>query len=319
MSTISPDGKWMWNGTEWMPMIVRTDTAPIPDGKPPTIPNTKTSQPKMESVGYSSAKGDQKVGKIVMFISIFMIFSSILWIIYAVSATASCEADRESYVNQQYQDTNNSYYGELVDSEDCWVDDESAYYPLVIGVLFFIPGYYLNGVNNPTYLKGKADTEFASGNIVKAKKFYKKLGDLAKLEECSAILNENTHITNQISSKNHSSIGISKNYSNHNEERESIKKGLHLNKITSLIGIIGSLLFAHASTISSEEICEKRGFDLETGWFDPVQKCQTVYDSGILGLDVETQYVLALTMIAASFLGGIIIGVSGYIKKRRPF
>ena len=60
----------------------------------------------------------------------------------------------------------------------------------VVGLILISIGLILGWLSDPNRLIRSAEIEFASGNIATAMEYYKKAGDLEKIQECAALLNQ---------------------------------------------------------------------------------------------------------------------------------
>lgn len=170
--TLSPDGKWMWDGSNWIPAppqeaIKEFSESPVveaqpesmavlPAGMPPTTVSTNplAMDDNTTIVGASLRRPTlsefiQLTGLVLVILPIlFFIFSTIFW---------------------GYGDTEKM--------------------PLFfVGVIVLAIGWFV-GWRGLRLIRA-AEIEFASGNIEKAMKYYKIVGDIEKLRECSELLEQ---------------------------------------------------------------------------------------------------------------------------------
>jgi hypothetical protein len=169
--TLSPDGKWMWDGSNWIPAppqeaikefsenpVVEAQpepTAVLPAGMPPPLAFHGRPYPTT-IVGASLRRPTlsvfiQLAGLILVVLPIlYFIYSSIFW-----------------------------GYG-----------DEDGTPLFFVGVIVLAIGWFVGWRGDSLRLIRAAEIEFASGNIEKAMKYYKKAGNLEKLRECAELLEQ---------------------------------------------------------------------------------------------------------------------------------
>jgi len=191
--TLSPDGKWMWDGSNWIPAppqeapeelieqpVVDTQPEPkavLPTGFPPAgrPPTTASANPPAINVTKDSVNGTMiDKENIPTPLNKKMTYS--LAIVLAITViTLFVEHD-----------------------EKATMEDIAAYcfYIFTITSIFVFPCVFahhfimdfLRKRNDLGTIQTKAEIEFASGNIEKAMKYYKMAGDLEKLRECAELL-----------------------------------------------------------------------------------------------------------------------------------
>ena len=212
--TLSPDGKWMWDGSNWIPAppqeapeelieqpVVDTQPEPkavLPTGFPPAGRPPTTASANPPAINVTKDMKNSVNGTMIDTKSISnplnkkMTYS--LAIVLAITVITLFAQHDEG---------------------DTWEIEAVSLYILYILTITSICVFpcvfahhfimnFLRKRNDLGTIQTKAEIEFASGNIEKAMKYYKMAGDLEKLRECAELLGQQQ--PHQITSSQQSEI-----------------------------------------------------------------------------------------------------------------
>lgn len=197
----SPDGKWLWDGSTWVPVPDETPSVVIPEGMPPT----STPTPSSEAVLAAKSKTEQRapvsgskppweddtmdfkqlagiIGSISLLIGAVFIFG--VQVEYAVNEDAK--------TSDYYDGTFIFCWDEEGDGTDCSDDTVISFPFILLGLILLL---YSNSKKIKQYFhdrtRSRAELELASGNTSQAMKYFRKIGDLEKVAECAELMQQN--------------------------------------------------------------------------------------------------------------------------------
>jgi hypothetical protein len=186
--TLSPDGKWMWNGSNWIPAPPQEgikefsenpvaeaqpeSTAVLPAGMPPTTVSTNPLAMDDNTTIVGASLRRPTLNEFIQLIGLLLVILPILYFIY-------------SRIFWGYGDT----------------DGIPLFF---VGIIVLAIGWFVGWRGDSLRLIRAAEIEFASGNIEKAMKYYKIVGDIEKLRECTELLEQQQ--PHQITSSQQSEI-----------------------------------------------------------------------------------------------------------------
>ena len=189
--TLSADGKWMWDGSNWIPAppqeapeelieqpVVETQPEPkavLPTGFPPAgrPPTTSAANSPVTNATKDSVNRTM-IDKENISTSLNKKMGYSLGLVFFLTIISQFAADGYIGVDGFFFFIFIIYVGVI--------------FPCVIGHHFIMD--FLRKRNDLGIIQTKAEIEFASGNIKKAMKYYNKVGDIEKLSECTQLLEQ---------------------------------------------------------------------------------------------------------------------------------
>jgi len=198
---ISPDGKWLWDGSTWVPVPDEKPSVVIPEGMPPT----STPTPSSEAVLAAKSKTEQRAsvsGSKPPWEDDTMDFKQLAGIIGSISLLIGAVFILGHPIESTVMDVgdNNPRYYEgffvycIDEYEDSGCEDRMEYSPpfFLLGIILLL---YSNSGKIKQYFhdrtRSRAELELASGNTSQAMKYFRKIGDLEKVAECAELMQQN--------------------------------------------------------------------------------------------------------------------------------
>ena len=198
--TLSPDGKWMWDGSNWIPAppqeapeelieqpVVDTQPEPkavLPTGFPPAGRPPTTASANPPAINVTKDMKNLVNGTILERwtstpLNKKMVYSLAIALVIAVIFHLSQMLYKEDFERATIEQHLVFFVFILTVTSIC-------VFPCVFAHHFIMN--FLRKRNDLGTIQTKAEIEFASGNIEKAMKYYKMAGDLEKLRECAELL-----------------------------------------------------------------------------------------------------------------------------------
>ena len=195
----SPDGKWLWDGSTWVPVPDETPSVVIPEGMPPT----STPTPSSEALLAAKSKTEQRAsvsGSKPPWEDDTMDFKQLAGIIGSISLLIGAVFIFGVQVEYAVMDpVDNGFYDGIFmtcydDEDDNYCSDKTEFsVPFILLGLTLL--FYSNSGKIKQYFhdrtRSRAELELASGNTSQAMKYFRKIGDLEKVAECAELMQQN--------------------------------------------------------------------------------------------------------------------------------
>lgn len=197
----SPDGKWIWDGSTWVPVPEAPPSVVIPEGMPPT----STPMPSSEVVLAAKSKTEQSASvsgskppwedDTMDFKQLAGIIGSIFLLIGAVfifGVQVEYAVNEDAKTSDYYDGTFIFCWDEEGEGTDCSDYTVVSFPFILLGLVLLL---YSNSKKIKQYFndrtRSRAELELASGNISQAMKYFRKISDLEKVAKCAELMQQN--------------------------------------------------------------------------------------------------------------------------------